>query len=124
MTTLTLFCGCAVNETYVSSEATPDGPIVMRTASAQDDDPFEAGRQAALALQEQMGDTAPHTVVLTECFEGWAQKEKVLKGVCSVFAKEIVFGFVIILFLIFEPDGLAARWRTMRAYWKLWPFSY
>jgi branched-chain amino acid transport system permease protein len=38
--------------------------------------------------------------------------------------KEIVFGFVIILFLIFEPDGLAARWRTIRAYWKLWPFSY
>lgn len=38
--------------------------------------------------------------------------------------REIVFGAVIILFLIFEPDGLAARWRTMRAYWKLWPFSY
>ena len=38
--------------------------------------------------------------------------------------REIVFGLVIILFLIFEPDGLAARWRTMRAYWKLWPFSY
>jgi len=38
--------------------------------------------------------------------------------------KEIVFGMVIILFLIFEPEGLAARWRTIRAYWKLWPFSY
>lgn len=38
--------------------------------------------------------------------------------------REIVFGLVIILFLIFEPDGLAARWRTVRAYWKLWPFSY
>ena len=38
--------------------------------------------------------------------------------------REIVFGMVIILFLIFEPDGLAARWRTIRAYWKLWPFSY
>jgi len=38
--------------------------------------------------------------------------------------KEIVFGFIIIMFLIFEPDGLAARWRTIRAYWKLWPFSY
>ena len=38
--------------------------------------------------------------------------------------REIVFGFVIVLFLIFEPDGLASRWRTIRAYWKLWPFSY
>jgi branched-chain amino acid transport system permease protein len=38
--------------------------------------------------------------------------------------REIMFGGVIIWFLIFEPDGLAARWRTVRAYWKLWPFSY
>jgi len=38
--------------------------------------------------------------------------------------REIVFGCVMVLFLIFEPDGLAARWRTIRAYWKLWPFSY
>lgn len=38
--------------------------------------------------------------------------------------QEGVFGLIIVLFLIFEPDGLAARWHTMRAYWKLWPFSY
>ena len=38
--------------------------------------------------------------------------------------KEGVFGLIIVLFLIFEPDGLAARWRTIRSYWKLWPFSY
>ena len=35
-----------------------------------------------------------------------------------------VFGLIIMLFLIFEPDGLAARWHTIRSYWKLWPFSY
>jgi len=29
-----------------------------------------------------------------------------------------------VLFIIFEPDGLAARWRTIKNYWKLWPFSY
>ncbi|MFH1135218.1 MAG: branched-chain amino acid ABC transporter permease [Pseudomonadota bacterium] len=38
--------------------------------------------------------------------------------------KEGVFGLIIVLFLIFEPDGLAARWHTIRNYWKLWPFSY
>jgi branched-chain amino acid transport system permease protein len=38
--------------------------------------------------------------------------------------RESVFGLVIILFLIFEPDGLAARWKTIKNYWKLWPFSY
>ena len=35
-----------------------------------------------------------------------------------------VFGLAIVLFLIFEPDGLAARWRRIRSYWKLYPFSY
>jgi branched-chain amino acid transport system permease protein len=38
--------------------------------------------------------------------------------------REGVFGLVIIIFLIFEPDGLSARWHTTRSYWKLWPFSY
>ena len=40
-----------------------------------------------------MGQTPPHAVVLAECFEGRAQKKQVLKGVCSVLPKEIVFGF-------------------------------
>jgi len=35
-----------------------------------------------------------------------------------------IFGAVIILFLIFEPDGLAHRWKMIKAYWKLYPFSY
>lgn len=38
--------------------------------------------------------------------------------------REAVFGLLIILFLIFEPDGMAARWRTIKAYFQLWPFSY
>jgi branched-chain amino acid transport system permease protein len=35
-----------------------------------------------------------------------------------------LFGLVIVLFLVYEPDGLAARWRLIKAYWKLYPFSY
>lgn len=35
-----------------------------------------------------------------------------------------VFGLTIVLFLIFEPDGMAARWRRIKNYWKLYPFSY
>lgn len=35
-----------------------------------------------------------------------------------------IFGAIIILFLIFEPDGLAHRWKMAKAYWKLYPFSY
>jgi branched-chain amino acid transport system permease protein len=35
-----------------------------------------------------------------------------------------IFGVIIIVFLIFEPDGLAHRWKMVKAYWKLYPFSY
>jgi branched-chain amino acid transport system permease protein len=35
-----------------------------------------------------------------------------------------VFGLAIVLFLIFEPDGMAARWHQIKNYWKLYPFSY
>lgn len=34
------------------------------------------------------------------------------------------FGLVIILFLIFEPEGLAKLWDDIRNYFRLWPFSY
>jgi len=35
-----------------------------------------------------------------------------------------VYGLVIILFLIFEPRGLAHRWNIIKAAWRLRPFSY
>ncbi|MCR9255575.1 MAG: branched-chain amino acid ABC transporter permease [Alphaproteobacteria bacterium] len=40
------------------------------------------------------------------------------------FLKEMAIGLAIVLFLIFEPDGLAHRWQLIKAYWKLYPFSY
>jgi len=36
----------------------------------------------------------------------------------------VIFGLVIILFLTFEPRGLAHRWEIFKAYYRLWPFSY
>lgn len=38
--------------------------------------------------------------------------------------KDFVFGAVIIIFLIFEPGGLAHILLNMKKYFKLWPFSY
>jgi branched-chain amino acid transport system permease protein len=38
--------------------------------------------------------------------------------------KEMAIGLVIMLFLIFEPQGLSHRWQQIRAYWKHYPFSY
>jgi branched-chain amino acid transport system permease protein len=35
-----------------------------------------------------------------------------------------LFGLAIVLFLVFEPDGMAARWHKVKNYWKLYPFSY
>ena len=40
------------------------------------------------------------------------------------YLKEMAIGIAIVLFLVFEPDGLGARWRKIKAYWKLYPFSY
>ena len=35
----------------------------------------------------------------------------------------IVFGLVIILFLIFEPRGIAHGWDVIKSSYRLWPFS-
>lgn len=45
-------------------------------------------------------------------------------GTSISFLREMAIGAAIILFLIFEPDGLAHRWRLIKAYWKLYPFSH
>ncbi len=38
--------------------------------------------------------------------------------------KPLSFGLVIVLFLMFEPRGIANWWRIVRSYTKLWPFRY
>jgi branched-chain amino acid transport system permease protein len=52
----------------------------------------------------------------------WGNTPMITNGLA--FFKEMAIGAAIILFLIFEPDGLAHRWRLIKAYWKLYPFSY
>lgn len=34
------------------------------------------------------------------------------------------FGLVIVLFLLFEPRGIARVWQRMKDYFRLWPFRY
>jgi branched-chain amino acid transport system permease protein len=38
--------------------------------------------------------------------------------------REFIFGLAIVLFIIFEPKGLAEVWRIIRSSFRLWPFSY
>ncbi len=36
----------------------------------------------------------------------------------------MIFGLAIILFIIFEPRGIAHRWSKVKTSYRLWPFSY
>ncbi|MFH1484611.1 MAG: branched-chain amino acid ABC transporter permease [Chloroflexota bacterium] len=36
----------------------------------------------------------------------------------------MLFGLIIILFLVLEPRGLAHRWMLLKSAYRLWPFSY
>jgi branched-chain amino acid transport system permease protein len=38
--------------------------------------------------------------------------------------REFVYGLAIVLFILFEPKGLAEVWRIVRSNFRLWPFSY
>jgi len=39
-------------------------------------------------------------------------------------ARDVVFGLAVILFLMYEPQGLARIWLRVKGYWTLWPYSY
>jgi branched-chain amino acid transport system permease protein len=36
----------------------------------------------------------------------------------------ILFGILIIVFLVVEPEGLNRLWRNIRNYFRVWPFAY
>ncbi|MBI2869864.1 MAG: branched-chain amino acid ABC transporter permease [Chloroflexi bacterium] len=53
--------------------------------------------------------------------------ERTLTSLPAGFASGVspmLFGLIIILFLILEPRGLSHRWMLFKAAYRLWPFSY
>jgi branched-chain amino acid transport system permease protein len=38
--------------------------------------------------------------------------------------KDLVFGLLIILFIIFKPEGLVGIWTRIRDYFRIWPLPY
>jgi hypothetical protein len=73
----------------------PGGNITVATAMGKPgagEDAYTAGRIAAENLKAEMKGKEPHVVILTECFAEKADKEKVAKGVASVFGKDKVIG--------------------------------
>jgi branched-chain amino acid transport system permease protein len=74
---------------------------------------------------------AAFMVLLPEIVEGLANLltgsaiDRALRlGASISFLREMAIGAAIIVFLVFEPDGLARRWRLIKAYWKLYPYSH
>ncbi len=45
-------------------------------------------------------------------------------GITIAAANQMIFGALIIAFLLFEPRGLAGIWLRVRNYFVAWPFSY
>lgn len=68
--------------------------VVFKVVMVEDEDenPAAAGKAAAKALLEAMGDVPLKMVVMSECFEDKENKAKLLKGVCEVLPKEKVLG--------------------------------
>lgn len=65
-----------------------------------------------LSLAPRALDTALHAV---GAGGGWLMSAQL---------ERLVFGVLIVVFLIFEPRGLFGIWARVRDYWKAWPFSY
>lgn len=65
---------------------------------------------------------------MTQVLAGWIpliSLQATGGGLITVFQLEaILYGLLIVGFLIFEPRGLYGLWLRARNYWKGWPFSY
>ena len=59
-----------------------------------------------------------------EHFAEWVGHYFTAVGDVATAFRPLSFGLVIVLFLMFEPRGIANWWRIIRTYFKLWPFRY
>ena len=72
---------------------------------------------AFVTLLPRLVEELPHLVPFVTSRPG--------EGVLSTQQLELViYGALIIVFLIFEPRGLYGLWVRVRNYWRAWPFSY
>lgn len=61
---------------------------------------------------------------LLNVFSGYLSGAYPQMGKLFIPMKEVIFGSLIVLFLVFEPLGLAEIWRRVKDFFRLWPFSY
>lgn len=69
------------------------GSISAATGMSRSNDPMQAGTEAAQTAKIALGKRVPKVVLVFDCVgSGAADKEKLLKGVASVFDSTIVYG--------------------------------
>ncbi|MBA7643844.1 hypothetical protein ES703_51578 [subsurface metagenome] len=39
-------------------------------------------------------------------------------------AREVLFGLVVVMFMVLEPRGIAHRWQILKAYYRLFPYAH
>ena len=61
--------------------------------------------------------------ILVETFGGYFWDTSALSAIAASM-RLVLFGALIIFFLVVEPEGLARLWRNIRNYFRSWPFSY
>jgi branched-chain amino acid transport system permease protein len=61
--------------------------------------------------------------LMVEAFGGYIWDTAALSAVAASM-RLVIFGALIIFFLVVEPEGLARLWRNIRNYFRVWPFSY
>ncbi len=62
--------------------------------------------------------------VLTGEIVPWLEGNIALPAGFATGITPMLFGLVIVLFLILEPRGIAHRWALFKSAYRLWPFSY
>jgi len=62
--------------------------------------------------------------VLTVEFVPFLEQNIALPAGFATGVTPMLFGLVIVLFLILEPRGLSHRWTLFKSAYRLWPFSY
>ncbi len=65
-------------------------------------------------------------IVIRYAMEGFGGMFFAQQTILNVVAnlRLILFGLLIIVFLIVEPEGLNRLWRNIRSYFRVWPFAY
>jgi branched-chain amino acid transport system permease protein len=61
-------------------------------------------------------------LTLTDFGHGIFSQDAILRNVPNLTL--ILYGGLIIFFLVVEPEGLNRLWRNIRNYFRIWPFSY